>query len=424
MIFIYLVALIIAPQLWIYPLIGLRVDLIIYPLWIAIIIASGKIKNNRWLPQDIVLAMFILWIIISTIINGIYEGGGPNQLSSIEIIIDYIKWLLLYKLVALSTSNLKRVQIVVKVMVFLILVIAVESIDQKLSLDGLGWANQPLGWVDISVIEAGGTGRTQWINIFDGPGVFCVLFTLGLPFTFNKLTKSHSNYTRILNMIYSVLLLIAIFFTGSRGGFLATMVIIGITYIIWYRISLIKVIVGTCLLLGIFMLAPSYLTNMNDEEHSASHRVEMWAEGLEMVEQNPIFGIGRGRFSEYTGTLIAHNSAIEIMGEMGFVGLFLWTTLIYMSLKTLYVYQKLVSLGEKEIDFVNALGIAILGYIASSMFVTLEYETFYMLHGLVAGLIIKEPGREYKYTLKDIFIVGVVVIMWYIALKLFVMSYF
>ena len=82
-------------------------------------------------------------------------------------------------------------------------------------------------------------------------------------------------------------------------------------------------------------LAPAYLTRIDDPEKSSYHRIEMWSEGIEMIKQNPVFGIGRGNFKSYTSKLIAHSSPIEIMGETGLPGFLAWIGLIYFSFKSL-----------------------------------------------------------------------------------------
>ena len=110
------------------------------------------------------------------------------------------------------------------------------------------------------------------------------------------------------------------------------------------------------------------------------------------------------------------------MGETGLPGLMLWLLLIYTSFKHLYLYhQQTDSLQEKSL--VAALGISIAGYIVSSMFVTLEYETFYMLLALAGttGWSLKQPLRLQP---RELFLIGGAVLGWLMVVKIFVMLYF
>lgn len=152
------------------------------------------------------------------------------------------------------------------------------------------------------------------------------MFTVALPFALQYLAGAYPLWKRLLALfLLSPLFLYAIYSTGSRGGFLTTLAIGGGWVVSRYKISFNKL-----LLMGIggavFMVpGPANPTSTTDSSRSAQNRVNMWIEGLEMVQFNPIFGIGKGNFGPYTGRLIAHNSGhIEIMGEMGMVGLFLW----------------------------------------------------------------------------------------------------
>lgn len=414
MVAIYLTALFIAPQLWIEPFVGLRVDFFIYPAWFLMLLLSGRLAGAKWSVEDTFFLLFIVWILLSTAVNG-------NPDTSSKFIENYIKWFMLYKFVIWSLDDMQGLRRAVNLILFFALILTVEGIQHKLSPDGIGWAGQKLGWVDASVLRAGGTGRTQWINIFDGPGVFCVVYTTALPFLLRYFRKGYSTFQQFVALGLLVAMGVAIFFTGSRGGFLATLAIIALFLAFRMKISATRLAFIGGILFVLFMLAPAYLTNIHDEQRSAAHRVSMWAEGIEMVTQNPFFGIGVGQFGFYTGRLIAHNSAIEIMGEMGFPALFFWMSMIYMAFKGIYQYVQ-NSTDVVAISNASMLAISIAGYIVSAMFVTLEYETFYFLLALaaVAG---HSAGVELRFTKRDFYYVAMIMGGWFIVLKLFVMNY-
>lgn len=414
-IFIYLTALFIAPQLWVEPFVGLRVDLFIYPLWLLALFFTRDRNPPTLTAQDRFFLLMLLWIFLSTVVNGFHER-------STDILVNYAKWFVLYKLVSMTVSSAGRLRAVALMLVFFAAVLAVEGIEHKISEDGIGWAGQTLGWIDPEAAAAGEPGRTRWINIFDGPGVFCVIYTIALPFVMQYLVAPFGFGARLAGLGLLGLLLVAIYFTGSRGGFLTTLALFALFVAVRYRVSLMKIaLVGTVISLA-FMLAPSYITTLDDPSKSSKRRVEMWVEGVEMVQQNPLLGIGKGNFINYTGKLVAHNSSIEIMGETGLPGLFFWVGLIYMGLKNLLLYIRETE-DERDKAYVVALGLSVLGYIASSMFVTLEYETLYFLLGLCAsvGLRLKQPNL---FTERDFWAISLITVGWAMFIKIFVMLYF
>jgi O-antigen ligase len=415
-ILIYLVLLFIAPQLWIEPFVGVRVDLYLYPAWIGWIAVSGRAKELFNLgPQDKFLAFMLVWIVVTMAVNGF-------QPKSSDIIQNYVKWFVLYRLTVVSLPTLAHVRRAFLLVLFFALILAVEGIQHMHSPAGTGWAGQGFAWVDEAAAKAGVAGRTRWINIFDGPGVFCVVYTMALPFAMQYLGKPFGVGKRVVGALLLAPLLLATFYTGSRGGFLATVGVFGLYLMLKFRISLTRMVLIGGVLLGALVLAPSYLTSTRDSQGSAQHRIEMWAEGIEMVQQNPLFGIGKGNFLRYTGKLIAHNSAIEIMGETGIPGLFLWLGIIYMAFKNLYAAHR-----ETEDPVlrssVAALGLSIAGYLLSSMFVTLEYETFYFLLGFAAAVGNSLSVRP-SFTEQDLRRMGAIMATFFVAVKGFVMLYF
>ena len=69
----------------------------------------------------------------------------------------------------------------------------------------------------------------------------------------------------------------------------------------------------------------------------------------------------------------------------------LWCTLIYVSFKAvLLLWQEQATISDSNVGF--GLILALIGYIVSAMFVTLEYETFYLLLALCAALSRQRPA--------------------------------
>ncbi|MGD8420389.1 MAG: O-antigen ligase family protein [Gammaproteobacteria bacterium] len=365
--------------------------------------------------QDAFFLLMIFWIFVTTAAN------DTNSLTT-KILVDYVKWFLLYRLTAATLATDDGIIKATRPMIFLVFIIVIESIQHHFDPIGIGWAGQPLGWVDQSVLDAGGVGRTQWINIFDGPGVFCVMFTLILPFILIKFDQVFTAKQRIFAAILLLPLLIAIWFTGSRGGFLATLAIIGAYTMSRLKISFYTMMRAGVLLVIIYAMAPTYLTEIKDENRSAQHRVDMWQEGMEMVEQNPVFGIGKGNFRIYTGRLIAHNSFIEIMGETGAIGVIFWLGLLYLSFKTIYLYMQLEE-DPVRLSYARGLSLCLIGYLASSFFVTLEYETLYFILGFTRSMSLNK-NIDLGYKLKDFRNIVLILLGLYLMLKIFIRLYY
>jgi O-antigen ligase len=412
----FLVCLIIAPQLWIPPFVGLPTDFIGYPLLMIAALLSGRISQLlRFATHEVLMLAFLFWTAISALFNGFTPA-------SVAYLIFYFKAFILFKLVlALMSEDLAKVRSFVRILAALVLILGVEVLWHRFSADGRGWAGQTFSWIDPAVLAAGGKGRARWIGIFDGPGVFCVLFTIIVPFALARTGPSYRLSTRAAAVAMLALLLVATYFIGSRGGMVATLAIFGLYFLIKSKLSLRAMMACGALGMGVLMFAPSHLTTVRDSQNSTQYRVEMWAEGLEMMKLNPMFGIGRGNFKAYTSKLIAHNSFVEIGGETGIVGLLIYVALVYFCMKsTLHARRHFPDPHNK--DFALAACLSLVGYIVSANFVTLEYETFYLLLAMCAALgrCVPEPVA---FTSRDLKSIGLIVLGFLVFMQIFVIVY-
>ena len=98
-IFLYFVFLFIAPQLWVEPFIGMRVDLYLYPAWLGWIAITGRAGELfRLGPQDKFFAAWLVWIVVSIAVNGFQAGSS-------DVIENYLKWFVLYRLTVVDLTN-------------------------------------------------------------------------------------------------------------------------------------------------------------------------------------------------------------------------------------------------------------------------------------------------------------------------------
>lgn len=415
-VFLYLTTLFIAPQLWLEPLVGTRVDLYLYPAWLGWIAMTGRVRELfRFGVQDYFFIGMLVWIVVTLAVNGF-------QANSSDLIQDYLKWFVLYRLVIVSVPSMIELRRTSFLLLGFALILALEGIQHMHDPTGLGWVGQEFAWMDEEAVKAGVRGRTRWIGIFDGPGVFCVAYTIALPYAMQYLARPFGASAKLVGMLLLFPLLVATYYTGSRGGFLATIGVFALYLVTKLRLSMPRLLmVGSVVILAI-LLGPRHLTSTRDSHGSAQHRVDMWAEGIEMVQQNPVFGIGKGNFLRYTNKLVAHNSAIEIMGETGLPGLFLWVGVIYMGFKNVYRYCRETG-NAVHSSYGMALGLSVAGYMISSMFVTLEYETFYFLLALTA-VVGNSLAAPPTFSERDFWTMSGLMFMFILSVKVFVMLYY
>lgn len=194
------------------------------------------------------------------------------------------------------------------------------------------------------------------------------------------LRKRHSA-GKIAMVVGSAIVVATVFFTESRGGLIAMLLVPGV-YLIrrygWRALGPAVVLATPVLMLGGRSDAAAEL--------STEMRYEAWASGLDMWHHSPVYGIGARLFTDHH-YLTAHNSYVLSLAELGIVGLFLFLALLYLCMKTLLV-------GLRELrhvpgtDVAQCWGMALLAAMAGIAFQisTLSF-TYHPVLWLFFGLI-------------------------------------
>ena len=203
------------------------------------------------------------------------------------------------------------------------------------------------------------------------------------------------------------LVLFTVLLSKSRGGMLSAMLVFGVYIVRRF---------GVWTLVPAAGLAGAVLAfggrGGRSADISTLHRYEAWATGLNLFKQFPLFGVGPGQFNEHH-FLTAHNSFVLALAELGFIGLFLFVTVIYISIKSLVVgIRDLAHVPGAEVA--QVWGMALLASFAGILFqintLSFAYHSvlwiFLGLVGAWAGAIRHHmPDYKVRMTWRDLLIV-------------------
>ena len=256
----------------------------------------------------------------------------------------------------------------------------------------------------IGFVNRTGITRIRASTFYD-PNDFAFLLVCVLPFViFNSFKEK--GMKKVFLLLSASLMITVIILTRSRGGFIGLLVIGAV--ILFKTIKKSKGLAGFILLifLAVFTFAtPSgYWERMETivepgddyNIYSPSGRIEVWKRGIKLITKNPITGIGIGNFATAEGSSredtgrqkepwkTAHNSFIQIGGELGIGGLFLFVLLIYNLLKTL---RKIKSTDLSINTLRDSLEVSLIGYVTGGFFLSQAYGTvIYFLTGMTIAL--------------------------------------
>jgi O-antigen ligase len=207
-----------------------------------------------------------------------------------------------------------------------------------------------------------------------------------------------------------VLVLVTIVMTGSRGGLVAAMLVPAAYVLRRYGIGALIPAVG--LAVPVLMLGGR---SGEGATESTQLRYEAWRAGLDMFHHNPVFGVGAGMFPEHH-FITAHNSYVLTLAEMGLPGMFLFVTVLYLSMKCLIVGLRELS-NVPGTDAAQVWGMSLIASLAGILFQinTLSFAyhpvlwIFVALVGAWCGTVRHHrPDFTVKMAPRDIIIVALI----------------
>jgi len=243
--------------------------------------------------------------------------------------------------------------------------------------------------------------RIYGTGIFSDPNDLGMTFVMSIPFLVLLLAGAgKALLTRVIALIAIGLILLATYYTNSRGA------IVGLSAaMIAYSFTNFKkssaMFVGAILVAVIAVAAPSRAGEMSYGESSAQTRIQSWAAGWSMLKTHPVTGVGYDQYTEYN-EVVAHNSFVHTFAELGLVGAFCFVGMFY------WYFRGLRKLSDTPADMVpwrNALIASGTGSLACCWFLSRQYvAVLYVLLAMGATAAILEsdaPDASVPITSRD-----------------------
>jgi hypothetical protein len=170
---------------------------------------------------------------------------------------------------------------------------------------------------------------------------FARVLVLSLPLCWILARQARRRSAKLLALLCGAVIVSGLVMTFSRtGGIAAAMV--GAAALLWVRPRWKAVAVLLVVATLAFALAPEQyrgrLQSVSPDDWSLKLRYRIWARGLEMTKARPLLGVGIGTFTEHYARMApppkrsAHNVFIEVLAEMGVLGLLSYLALLAMVL--------------------------------------------------------------------------------------------
>ena len=200
-----------------------------------------------------------------------------------------------------------------------------------------------------------------WLKgiITEDPNYICAYLAFGVVFALSRIFTKKKLFSKLLGGAETVGYIIIVFLTGSRGGLLAILIAVGV-YILFFSQKKGSILVKTlCIIFAIILInvvlenLPIELKNRfsfeNVAESGGSGRTELWANAIDMFYNansfRKIFGFGIStvrynmELQGYSKVNVVHNMFLEMLIELGIIGLIIYTVAIFLFAKKAFGFQ-------------------------------------------------------------------------------------
>lgn len=183
--------------------------------------------------------------------------------------------------------------------------------------------------IEISGIIAYPYAGRRLVGGFDGPNEAAAFYLIAFTYSFNRFLGDK----RGIYFIHSILMVITIVLTWSRGGSIGLIIMAILSVLYLYRGELYKLISfkNIIVLLIIFIIINYFIMpQFIFIRKSSTGRSDMIVASLQPFFEKPLTGYGLGNFSEISGlrNSTPHNEFIFILFSSGLYGLFLFSMFI------------------------------------------------------------------------------------------------
>jgi hypothetical protein len=370
-------------------------------------------------PQLAWVFLYLCWCVVTVVVS------GGVLIAPIEI--------LLFIVIAHGIQSLRSFQWVAALLVGIVVFLAYIGIAQGLAPRGcfLRDTSVPLGAVfdgrecevtldcqqnggepggDYSCDKVGPLGtsavseRVRYIGVLQDPNELALAMAIGLPFVVAFLVRRRSLPRLLLLLSCIVLVGWATVYTRSRGGQLVLVTVFAYYFVNRYGIR--GLLLGGILAVPVLLLGGREGAEANQ---SSLDRLEAMYVAVDLFRSFPVFGIGQWRFTDYH-YLTAHNAYLLAAAELGFPGFFLWSGVLYTSVKVPISALRHFAddpRAEGAKAWAHALLASQCGLLLGIFFLSFTYHyVLWIFLGLDGALFLSlsrhDPGWRVRLTLRDL----------------------
>lgn len=242
----------------------------------------------------------------------------------------------------------------------------------------------------------GATGAPGW---FHNSGEFGIQMCVFIPMATAYMGAMYGKWPRwklLFLASFPLTGLVSIVASSSRGALVGIAVVMAWYVVFVRKKQRMRAIVGVGVVaLATWLLVPDGSRERFDsagEDETSNHRYLRWGEGMEMARRYPVFGVGYENWTVYHkqnfprgyDSLLAHNIFIQIVAELGYVGLFCYILMFASTFWVNFRTRRLSNRSAADTQYMKyvsyGLDGALVGFAVSGSFITVAYYPYFWIN--------------------------------------------
>jgi putative inorganic carbon (hco3(-)) transporter len=297
---------------------------------------------------------------------------------SIRVWIDFLRTIMYYLLIVNIVTDEKRLKGFIWIFIL---------------ASGYDAISSALAYFGGSLMFAQGIDRAESLSGAD-PNTLAVNLVLAIPFIIFAFVWTKNKFLRAVLVVLSAAAVFTVAITGSRAGVIGLVLVLFFIWLLSPKRILTASVFLLVLAFGWVVLPPQYKARyssvFNSEvDESTQGRFDAWKAGLNMFIARPLTGIGVGNFAvayasgDYSsrGTwLKAHSLYVQLIAELGMVGVLTFVPLVFYLMRRNFKLRKRLK-GEKiNDDVVKWISYAITCSLGALFFTSIFGHSLFRLH--------------------------------------------
>lgn len=349
-----------------------------------------ELTHNK---MDIPVVLYLVIILYSTITS-------INPMGSLRDLALHIGGLSFLFVMVNSIDNKEKLNRIVTFLVFTATLISLIGFYQYIVGVELDAA-----WVDV---ENNPNIRTRIYSVFYNPNILAEYLVMIIPISVALFWYTKNLSKKIIFLITSLIMSLALVLTLSRGGWLGFAFSAFVFILLIEKrllLSIFPVVIG-----GIYLLPQTIINRIlsigNLSDSSNAYRFKIWEITKQVIKDNWTAGVGFGHlpfkqtFESYIRTMPtyhAHNTYLQVAAEIGIPGLIAFLFLLFVTFKYGIMYIKktedryLKILGAGVIS--GLAGVLLHGAVENVLYIPRIIITFWMMISFIFTIVRLEDRK-------------------------------